>query len=178
MPAAADPCVRLGGVHLVVMGVSGSGKSSVGRALARTLGRPFVEGDDLHPSANVAAMSAGVPLTDEMRAPWLAALRDELTSRHRAGTDVVLACSALRRAYRDVLRTAAGGVRFVHVVVPPDELARRLGRRTDHFMPASLLSSQLATLEPLGPDEDGVDVTSRTTPAATAAAAAALLARD
>ena len=139
--------------HVVVMGVSGTGKSTVGRLLAERLGAVFVEGDDLHPAANVASMRAGIPLTDEQRAPWLEAVRDAMD-----GPGTVVACSALRRRYRDVLRGADGRVRFVHLVVAPDELARRLGQRAGHFMPASLLASQLATLEPLEPDEDGIDV--------------------
>ncbi|GEL96440.1 gluconokinase [Cellulomonas composti] len=162
-------------MHVVVMGVSGSGKTRVGRLLADELARPFVEADDLHPAANVAAMSAGVPLTDELRAPWLVAVRDAMSAHHQAGLDAVVACSALRRGYRDVLRGAAGGARFVHVVVAPDELERRLTHRAGHFMPPSLLASQLATLEDLAPDEDGVAVASGPTPAETARAALAAL---
>jgi len=141
--------------HVVVMGVSGTGKSTVGRLLAARLGAAFVEGDDLHPAANVERMSAGIPLTDADRAPWLELVRDAMSG---AGGDTVVACSALRRAYRDVLRGARGRVRFVHLVVPPEELERRLSERSGHFMPATLLASQLATLEPLAPDEDGVDL--------------------
>ena len=147
--------------HLVVMGVSGTGKSTTAALLAERLGRPMIEGDDLHPAANVAAMHAGRALTDADRAPWLRAIRDAMTA---AGGSTVVTCSALRRAYRDVLRTAEGRVRFVHLVVPADELARRLAARRGHFMPATLLASQLATLEPLGPDEDGVNVPVHGTP--------------
>jgi gluconokinase len=136
---------------LVVMGVSGSGKSTVGAALAQALGWPFLEGDSLHPPRNVAKMSAGIPLDDADRGPWLSALVSWLGQVPHG----VLTCSALRRAYRDVLR-AAGPLRFVHLVVPEAELARRLGVRELHFMPGSLLTSQLAALEPLEPDEDGV----------------------
>ncbi len=141
--------------HLVVMGVSGTGKSTTALLLAERLGRPLIEGDDLHPAANVEAMRAGRALTDDDRGPWLRAVRDAMTA---AGGPTVVTCSSLRRSYRDVLRTAPGNVRFVHLVVPPDELARRLAERTGHFMPATLLASQLATLEPLAADEDGVDV--------------------
>nr|WP_325051497.1 gluconokinase [Cellulomonas rhizosphaerae] len=141
--------------HVVVMGVSGTGKTTVGRLVAERLGATFIEGDDLHPAANVESMRAGIPLTDEQRAPWLALIRDAMDA---AGGDTVVACSSLRRSYRDVLREAHGRVRFVHLVVPPDELARRLEARAGHFMPATLLASQLATLEELGPDEAGVDV--------------------
>ncbi|ROS26099.1 gluconokinase [Cellulomonas sp. PhB150] len=149
--------------HVVVMGVSGTGKTTVGRLIAERLGATFIEGDDLHPAANVESMRAGIPLTDAQRAPWLALIRDAMDA---AGGDTVVACSALRRAYRDVLRGAHGRVRFVHLVVPPDELTRRLEARAGHFMPATLLASQLATLEDLEPDEDGVDVLVAGTPEA------------
>ncbi|WP_123371925.1 gluconokinase [Cellulomonas sp. PhB150] len=145
------------------MGVSGTGKTTVGRLIAERLGATFIEGDDLHPAANVESMRAGIPLTDAQRAPWLALIRDAMDA---AGGDTVVACSALRRAYRDVLRGAHGRVRFVHLVVPPDELTRRLEARAGHFMPATLLASQLATLEDLEPDEDGVDVLVAGTPEA------------
>ncbi|WP_069110267.1 gluconokinase, GntK/IdnK-type [Jiangella alba] len=140
------------------MGVSGSGKTTVATRLADALGRPFAEADDLHPAANVAKMAAGTPLTDEDRAPWLATVRDWLTNEARQGHAAVVTCSALRRVYRDVLREAAGGVTFVHLDVDPDRLAERMRRRKGHFMPPSLLQSQLDTLEPLEPDEDGVRV--------------------
>ncbi|WP_456845744.1 gluconokinase [Cellulomonas sp. P5_C6] len=161
--------------HLVVMGVSGTGKSTTAALLAQRLGRPMIEGDDLHPAANVEAMRAGRALTDADRLPWLQAVRDAMTE---AGGPAVVTCSALRRSYRDILRTAEGGVRFVHLVVPADELARRLATRTGHFMPATLLASQLATLEPLGPDEDGVDVPVVGTPDETADEALRLLAHQ
>ncbi|WP_307858069.1 gluconokinase [Cellulomonas fulva] len=161
--------------HVVVMGVSGTGKTSVGRLVADALGRPFVEGDELHPPSNVERMRAGLPLTDADRAPWLVAIRDVLDQHARAGLDVVVACSALRRAYRDVLRQARGGVTFLHLVVPPDELARRMAARTGHFMPPALLASQLATLEPPTPDEGALVVPCGPTAEATATAALAAL---
>jgi gluconokinase len=142
--------------RIVVMGPSGSGKSVVGVALAQRLGLPFVDADDLHPAANVAKMAAGVPLGDGDRMPWLdvvaATLRD-------APGGVVMACSALARRYRDRIRggTAEPGVVFVELRVPRDELARCMGSR-EHFMPSSLLVSQLQTLEHLEPDEAGVVV--------------------
>jgi len=134
---------------VLVMGVSGSGKSSVGVALAERLGVPFLEGDSLHPAANVAKMAAGLPLDDADRAPWLAAIATWMKDR----TDGVVACSALKRAYRDRLREAAPGMRIVALLPPPDVLAERLGHRRGHFMPGSLLASQLATLEVPGDDE-------------------------
>ena len=112
--------------HLVVMGVSGTGKSTVGQGLARRLGRPFIEGDDLHPEANVAKMSSGVALVDEDRLPWLIAVRDLMSHHGDAGTSTVVACSALRRAYRAVLREATGHVRFVLLDVHGDVLRQRL----------------------------------------------------
>lgn len=160
--------------HLVVMGVSGTGKSTTALLLAARLGIPLIEGDDLHPAANVEAMRAGRALTDDDRGPWLRAIRDAMSA---AGGSTVVTCSSLRRSYRDVLRTAQGRVRFVHLVVPPDELARRLTERTGHFMPATLLASQLATLEPLAADEDGVDVPVTGPPESVAEEALRLLAR-
>ena len=146
---------------LVVMGVSGTGKTSVASLLAQRLGMVFVEGDALHPPANVASMSAGRPLTDADRAPWLAALAAEVGRHEAAGAPTVLTCSALRRRYRDVLRgTDTPGRRlFVHLEADPVLLRERMEQR-EHFMPASLLDSQLATLEPLEADEAGwgVDV--------------------
>lgn len=140
---------------IVMMGVSGSGKSVVGAALAAALGVPFADGDDLHPRANVEKMRAGVPLADEDRWPWLDRCGAWLAEHDGGG---VLACSALRRSYRDRLRTHASSVRFVELDVDEAVLTDRLARRTGHFMPASLLASQLATLEPLADDEPGVRV--------------------
>ncbi len=142
---------------LVVMGVSGTGKTSVAERLAERLGLVFVEGDALHPAANVAKMSAGQPLTDADRAPWLAALAAEVRRHEARGAGTVLTCSALKRRYRDVLRAGedAGDRVFVHLDAPAGLLRERMERR-EHFMPASLLDSQLATLEPLGADEEGV----------------------
>lgn len=157
--------------HLVVMGVAGCGKSTVAAELAQRLGAVLVDGDDLHPASNVARMSAGVPLTDAERMPWLATVRDRIGAVDAAGRDAVVACSALARAYRDVLRGAPGRVRFVHLTGPPDVLAARLAARSGHFMPPSLLPSQLALLEPLGPDEDGVTVEVTAAPAEVAAEA-------
>lgn len=138
-------------VAVVVMGVSGSGKSGLAAALAKAQGWPFLEGDSLHSPANIARMQAGHALTDADRAPWLLAIETWMADHLRDGRSVVVACSALRRGYRDVLR-GAGSVRFVYLQVPRDELDRRM-RARDHFMPPSLLDSQLATLEPPTADE-------------------------
>jgi len=152
-PRATAGSVR----HLVVMGVSGSGKTTVAKELAARLGYEFAEGDDFHPPANVEKMSAGVPLDDADRQPWLRGLADWARKRHQQGVSTVMTCSALRRRYRDVLREGAAGTCFVHLKVDRDRLVQRMsGRR--HFMPPSLLDSQLDALEPLGPDEDGVTV--------------------
>ena len=136
------------------MGPSGSGKSVVGAVLATRLDLPFIDADDLHPDANVAKMAAGTPLTDEDRWPWLDIVSHTL--RDSAGGAVV-ACSALARRYRDRIRAGAPGVVFVELKVSAEELSRRMASR-EHFMPSSLLASQLAALEPLADDEPGVMV--------------------
>jgi len=139
------------------MGVSGSGKSTVGAALAQRLRKPFADADDFHPEANIAKMTAGEPLDDDDRRPWLAAIGAWLDD-HEAGG--VMTCSALKRAYRDQLRSHAPDTVFVHLHGERDVITRRQATRPGHFMPASLLDSQFATLEPLEPDENGfvVDV--------------------
>lgn len=138
---------------IVVMGVSGSGKSTVGTALAARLHVEFQDADELHPPANVAKMAAGIALEDSDRQPWLERVGDWLEAHPDGG---VVACSALRRRYRDTLRAHAPAAVFLHLHCDPDLLATRVARRTDHFMPASLVESQLATLEPLEPDEAGL----------------------
>jgi len=135
------------------MGVSGSGKSTIGAALARALGVPFVEGDDYHPAANVERMARGIPLTDDDRAEWLRALAARIREAKRAGSGLVMTCSALKRAYRDVLRAEAEELRFIFLRGPRPLIAERLAGRRGHFMPPSLLDSQLATLEVPSPDE-------------------------
>jgi gluconokinase len=144
--------------HLVVMGVSGSGKSTIGERLADRLAVPFAEGDDFHSDASRATMAAGIPLTDDDRGPWLRSLRDWMTAQAGRGRGTVVACSALRRAYRDVLRDADGWVVPVHVAVRPPLLSARMHQRVGHYMPTSLLGTQLAALEPLETDELGVTV--------------------
>ena len=140
---------------LVLMGPAGAGKSSVMAALEARLGWPSLEGDALHPPANVAKMAAGTPLTDADREPWLAAISAWIGERERERRSCLLTCSALRRDYRDVLRRGHPWVWFVHLAVPGDVLASRIRGRSGHFMPASMVASQLATLEPLGADEPG-----------------------
>lgn len=142
------------------MGPSGSGKSVVGIALAERLsvrfpGLDFVDSDDLHPAANVEKMRAGVPLDDDDRRPWLRLVGEALAE---GSGGRVIACSALRRAYRDLIRSACPDAVFVELVVPEQELADRMGSRSDHFMPPALLASQLSALEPLAADEPGARV--------------------
>jgi gluconokinase len=152
-------------VFVVVMGVSGSGKTTLGEAIAARLHWRFQEGDDLHPQANVEKMSRGEPLTDEDRWPWLDAIGQWLDQRAGAGESAVLTCSALRRPYRERLRDGRPGVLFCHVVADEATLRDRMEQRQGHYMPASLLSSQLAALEPLGDDEPGVVVSAEGDPA-------------
>jgi gluconokinase len=167
--------------HVVVMGVSGTGKTTVGRRLADHLGAEFLEGDAYHPNNNIEKMRAGVPLTDEDRWPWLRALARLIEARDHDGEATVLTCSSLRRSYRDVLRTAVPPPRlvFLHLHASAEVLRRRMGQRTAHFMPLSLLRSQIETLEPLEPDEAGVVVdVSADLDDVTAAALSALSALD
>lgn len=138
---------------VVVMGVSGSGKTTVGAALAQRLRLPFADADDFHPPENVTKMAAGVPLTDEDRAPWLRTIAAWLDAHTEAGG--VVSCSALRRSYRDVLREHATHAFFLHLHGDRDVIAARVEGRPGHFMPSALVDSQFATLEPLEPDENG-----------------------
>ena len=138
----------------VIMGVCGAGKSLIGAQLARELGVEFVEGDALHPPENVRRMAAGIPLTDEDRRGWLLAIAHRLRDARRAGVGLVASCSALKRTYRDLLRSAGDAdVRFIYLAGTRELLAERLSARRGHFMPPSLLDSQLATLEEPTPDE-------------------------
>lgn len=147
-------------MHVVVMGVSATGKTTVGEQLAEELGCEFIEGDELHPRANIEKMTQGIPLTDEDRWPWLLAIAELIAVKDLEGTSTVVTCSALKRSYRDVLRDAAA-VFFVHLHAPFEVLEARMQHRTKHFMPTALLRSQFETLEDLGDDESGavVDVT-------------------
>lgn len=148
---------------IVVMGVQGIGKSTIGRLLGERLGVPFVDGDRLHPERNVESMAAGIPLTDADREPWLHIVGETLLA-HRQEGGVVVACSALRRAYRDLIRSHDPGVYFVEPWGPIDLIAERVGARTHEYMPATLLQSQYDTLEPLGDGELGVRVSVAQTP--------------
>ncbi|PDT18318.1 gluconokinase [Rhizobium sp. J15] len=143
------PDERLNEPHaIIVMGVSGCGKSSVGEKLAEALHLPFVEGDALHPAANVEKMSKGIPLTDEDRMPWLDLIGERMKASLEKGEGIIVSCSALKRLYRDRLRIAAGGnLFFVYLEGSQALLTKRMGERKGHFMPVTLLESQLATLE-------------------------------
>jgi gluconokinase len=141
---------------IVVMGVSGSGKSTVGAALAQRLRVPFADADDFHPTANIEKMTAGTPLNDDDRYPWLEAIGEWLAARCRDGG--VMSCSALKRKYRDQLRRHYPDVTFLHLAGSPETIGRRQASRPGHFMPATLLASQFETLEPLAADERGVSI--------------------
>jgi gluconokinase len=140
---------------IVVMGVSGSGKSTVGAALAQRLRVPFADADDFHPAANVAKMSAGHALNDDDRRPWLETIGRWLAAHTDGG---VMSCSALKHSYRDQLRDHCPSVEFLHLAGTPEVIGRRQASRPGHFMPASLLASQFDTLEPLAADETGVAI--------------------
>ena len=148
------PASSAGAPLVTVMGVSGSGKTTVAAALAQRLGVPFADADDLHPPANVTKMSAGTPLDDSDRVPWLRTVGGWLAEHADSGA--VISCSALKRAYRDVLRAAAPDLVFLHLHGTREVVARRVEGRPGHFMPASLVDSQFSTLEPLQDDESGV----------------------
>jgi gluconokinase len=159
----------------VVMGVAGSGKTTVGRMLAARLRVPYAEADDFHPPANIAKMTSGRPLSDEDRVPWLAAIAHWMSAHATEGG--VVTCSALKRAYRDRLRAAAP-TWFLHLAGDRRLIAARLDARTDHFMPATLVDSQFAALEPLDSDEPGLVVDAARTPAHIVESARAAMARS
>ena len=170
-PTAAVPLV-------VVMGASGCGKSTVGQLLARQLQAEFLEGDDLHPPRNIERMAAGIPLTDNDRRDWLLQIAEQIADARAGRHGLVVSCSALKRSYRELLRTASPTLAFVHLHVERALLEARMRARTDHFMPVSLLESQLATLEPPGADEHAVTVDATLPPSQIAAHAAAWLAAN
>lgn len=152
----ADFAPRAETRHVVVMGVSGSGKTTVALGISEATGLLFAEADDFHSRANVEKMRAGIPLDDEDRSPWLRDLAAWMAERAEEGRSTVIACSALKRAYRDVLADGPPSVDFVHLHGPAELIRDRMSSRAGHYMPASLLDSQIATLEPLEPDERGV----------------------
>ena len=158
----------------VVMGVCGSGKSLIGSSLARALDIEFVEGDGYHPPENVALMASGIPLTDDDRREWLLAIGARLGDARRTGAGLVVSCSALKSAYRDILRARAGDLQFVFLHGTAELLAARLATRVGHFMPPSLLMSQLATLEEPSPEEQAWTCDVRESPEAIVAALVAL----
>jgi gluconokinase len=154
----AEQTAGPGTTTIVVMGVSGSGKSTVAAELVSRLGWDFAEGDEFHPAENVEKMRAGTPLDDEDRWPWLRRLAGWIGEHEAAGTSVVVTCSALKRAYRDLLREGHPSVWFAHVTADPELIRGRVEHRQGHYMPPSLLGSQLATLEELQPDEPGAAI--------------------
>ena len=165
--------------HILVMGVSGSGKTTIAGALAAQLGLEMIEGDDLHPPANVEKMRSGMPLSDDDRRPWLHELAALIADRHQRREGTVLACSALKRSYRDILRSAIPAEEsfVIELDADPDTLRERMATRSGHFMPTSLLDSQLAALEHLQADERGVIVDSGRPPPDVVAAARAAIRR-
>lgn len=149
---------------IIVMGVSGSGKSTIGALLAERLGWPFADADGFHPPENVAKMASGQPLTDADRWPWLDAIAAHIDAARKAGQPVVVACSALRRAYRDRLRAGHGDLLFLHLSGAPEVIAARQAARQGHFMPPSLMASQFATLEDTVAEPDAVTVSVKASP--------------
>lgn len=150
--------------HLVVMGVSGSGKTTVAEMLAQRLGWTFAEADEFHPQANIDKMTTGIPLNDDDRKPWLEAMRNWMAQMAADDVNTVVTCSALKKSYRDTLRQASGTVYFIHLHGSAELLSKRMTTRSGHFMPRSLLPSQLETLEMLGDGEDGLTLDIANTP--------------
>jgi gluconokinase len=163
---------------VVVMGVSGSGKSTVAAGLVERLHWDFAEGDEFHPPENVEKMRAGIPLTDEDRWPWLRRLADWIGEHERAGACCIVTCSALKRSYRDLLRDGHPSVWYAHVTADAELIRERMEKRQGHYMPASLLDSQLELLEPLGDDEPGVTISGADEPDAVVEELLAALSRE
>jgi gluconokinase len=162
---------------LILMGVAGAGKTTVGRLLAGRLNVRFIEGDLFHPAANVEKMRAGTPLTDEDRRPWLKAIAEEIGRCLAQGEGAVIACSALKRTYRDILVAGRAGVRVVHLQGSPALIQHRLDDRRGHYMPPSLLPSQFAALEPPDPDEAAITIDVSSAPETIVQAIVAALAK-
>jgi carbohydrate kinase (thermoresistant glucokinase family) len=146
------------GTAIVVMGVTGAGKSTVGALLAERLNRPLIEGDSLHPPANIKKMSLGTPLNDDDRLPWLRAIAARIDVARTQRQPIIVTCSALKRSYREILTDGHDDVGFVYLKGAKDVIAERLAARKGHFMPPQLLDSQMATLQEPGPDEPSIDV--------------------
>jgi gluconokinase len=163
---------------IVVMGVSGSGKSTVASMLARSLDVPYADADEFHPESNKAKMAAGTPLTDADRQPWLRRIGEWLAARDEADSGGVVTCSALKRKYRDLLREYSKRAWFLHLAGAEKVIAERMAERKGHFMPMELLDSQYADLEPLASDEPGLTVDVQQRPEALVASAAAALPRE
>ncbi|WP_342363012.1 gluconokinase [Terrarubrum flagellatum] len=163
---------------IVVMGVAGSGKTTVGELLAQRLGWEFRDADSFHPAANIAKMTAGQPLTDADRWPWLAAIADWIDAHRKAGGHGVVTCSALKRAYRDRLRNGHTDVRFVHLKGDIEVIGARMAARQHHFMPTALLKSQFDTLEPPAPDERALSISVELEPEQIVEAVVNMLERD
>lgn len=144
------------GTAIVVMGVTGAGKSTIGALLAETLGRPLIEGDSLHPPANIAKMSQGIPLNDDDRLPWLKAIAARIDEARKTNSPVIVTCSALKRRYREILEDGHDDVGFVYLRGARELIAQRLAARTNHFMPPGLLDSQFAALQEPADDEPSI----------------------
>jgi gluconokinase len=174
----SDPAEQSATTSIVVMGVSGSGNSTIAAGLVERLGWDFAEGDEFHPAANVAKMHSGHPLTDEDRWPWLRSLAAWIGEHEAAGKNAVVTCSALKRRYRDVLREGHPSVWFAHVRAAPELIQQRVEARRGHYMPPSLLGSQLDILEPLEPDEPGAQISGVDPPAQVAELVLEALSRE
>lgn len=152
-------------MHLVIMGISGSGKTTMATALSQRLGWAYAEADEFHSPENITKMTQGIPLTDEDRQPWLTSIQRWVSGKTTEGQSTIVTCSALKRSYREILAAADGDVRFVHLLGEVELIRSRMKTRTGHFMPESLLPSQMSTLQPLQYDENGITVMNVGTPA-------------
>ncbi|KAA0968244.1 gluconokinase [Aureimonas fodinaquatilis] len=163
-------------VCIMVMGPSGVGKTTTAKAIANALNWTFAEGDEFHPASNIAKMSAGIPLDDQDRQPWLETIRDWMTQKSKEGVNTVITCSALKRRYRDILQGTEADLRFLQLDAPVQLVGERMSRRSDHYMPLSLLNSQFDALEPLQSDENGIVISVEENPEQVVSAALQALA--